>query len=200
MSDEFKTISNSSLITSALIIAFMLPEIARRCESCGAAIRVHAVFCPQCGVPLRREGQTGEGQSSVASESKSQEMGDQLKTKNIMAQTIDTGQVSEANAPEPVAEAVPAAAAQTEVSAREAGDVASVETGSDTGTEKRRRRVTAAARERVQENLRPRVEKLRQTSAVVLDEASEDPSLRFVLVAALLIIISLIILLISLLR
>ena len=25
------------------------PEIARRCTTCGASVRQHAVFCPQCG-------------------------------------------------------------------------------------------------------------------------------------------------------
>jgi hypothetical protein len=35
----------------------------------------------------------------------------------------------------------------------------------------------------------PRVEKLRHTSAVVLDEAADDPSLRFVLIAAALFIL-----------
>ena len=25
------------------------PEIARRCSTCGASVRQHAMFCPQCG-------------------------------------------------------------------------------------------------------------------------------------------------------
>lgn len=29
-----------------------LPEISRRCRSCGAAVRSGARFCPQCGVPM----------------------------------------------------------------------------------------------------------------------------------------------------
>ena len=28
------------------------PEIARRCTTCGASVREHAVFCPQCGDPI----------------------------------------------------------------------------------------------------------------------------------------------------
>src|SRR2546422_961282 len=27
----------------------MLPEISRRCPSCGASIRARAMFCPECG-------------------------------------------------------------------------------------------------------------------------------------------------------
>ena len=28
------------------------PEIARRCVACGASVREHAMFCPQCGNPI----------------------------------------------------------------------------------------------------------------------------------------------------
>ena len=28
------------------------PEIARRCTACGATVRQHAAFCPQCGNPI----------------------------------------------------------------------------------------------------------------------------------------------------
>ena len=28
------------------------PEIARRCTACGASVRQHAAFCPQCGNPI----------------------------------------------------------------------------------------------------------------------------------------------------
>jgi hypothetical protein len=55
----------------------------------------------------------------------------------------------------------------------------------------RRERVKATARGAVEERLAPRVEKLRRTSNVVLDEAADDPSLRFVLVALALFLLSL---------
>jgi hypothetical protein len=48
--------------------------------------------------------------------------------------------------------------------------------------------------------LMPRVEKMRQTSAVMLDEAAIDPSLRFVLIAIALFVIFVALLFISLLR
>jgi hypothetical protein len=28
------------------------PEIAHRCITCGASVREHAMFCPQCGDPI----------------------------------------------------------------------------------------------------------------------------------------------------
>lgn len=176
---------HSPLITYHL--SFMLPEIAHRCESCGAAIRVHAVYCPQCGVPLKGEEQASESERVETPDLKTQALGDELKTVNAASETA-------------AAEAAPVAVAKTDAGETNAEESAVSDRGSDAGAERRRHGVTAAARERVQENLRPRVEKLKQTSAVMLDEAAEDPSLRFVLVAALLIIISLVLLLLSLVR
>jgi hypothetical protein len=49
----------------------------------------------------------------------------------------------------------------------------------------------------VGENLRPRVEKLREASTVVFDEATDDPGLRFVIIAALLFFVFLFIFLFS---
>jgi len=31
------------------------PEIARRCTFCGVSVRQHAMFCPQCGNPIRQQ-------------------------------------------------------------------------------------------------------------------------------------------------
>lgn len=49
----------------------------------------------------------------------------------------------------------------------------------------------------VGENLRPRVERLREASTVVFDEASDDPGLRFVIIAGLLFALFLFFLLLS---
>jgi hypothetical protein len=65
------------------------------------------------------------------------------------------------------------------------------------GVQGQRQGVGSVARERVDEGLRPRAEKLRRASNVVLDEAAADPSLRFVLVATALIILSLLLLLLG---
>jgi hypothetical protein len=63
--------------------------------------------------------------------------------------------------------------------------------------EDRGHKATAAAREVIEGNLLPRVEKLRKVSSVVIDQAAYDPSLRFVLVAAVLFVIFLLILLLN---
>ena len=72
-----------------------------------------------------------------------------------------------------------------------------VKQGEGVGARPKRHRVRTAAREAVEENLLPRVEKLRQASNIVLDEATYDPSLRFILIALALFIIFLLILLAS---
>jgi hypothetical protein len=58
-------------------------------------------------------------------------------------------------------------------------------------------RATAAARDVFEDNVLPRVEKLRHVSSVVLDEAGYDPSLRFVLLAVVLFVLFLVLLLLS---
>lgn len=90
----------------------------------------------------------------------------------------------------------PAHAESTAESAQESAtdEAAAAATPAQTDTRGGRMRQRAAS---VGENLRPRVEKLREASTVVLDEASDDPGLRFVIIAALLFLLFLFILLFS---
>jgi hypothetical protein len=116
------------------------------------------------------------------------------------APTIDPS--TSAPAP-PVSDTIPA----QDAFARNAGDeshqhgeVVAVPRASgndDDGGRSKRQRMTAAARDVVEEKLSPRVEKLRQASNVMLEEASYDPSLRFVLVAVAVLILSLLLLLLN---
>jgi uncharacterized membrane protein YvbJ len=99
------------------------PEIARRCTACGASVRQHAVFCPQCGNPI------------------------------------------------------PEAAAATTPTIPETN-------------------ITPAPKV-YDEGVRGRVEKIRKVSSVVIDQAAYDPSLRFLLVAAVMFLLFLILLILS---
>jgi len=54
-----------------------------------------------------------------------------------------------------------------------------------------------AARAGVADNVRDRVEKIRQVSSVVIDQASYDPSLRFLLVTAALFVLFLVLVILS---
>lgn len=56
---------------------------------------------------------------------------------------------------------------------------------------------TPAALHGVAENVRERVEKIRHVSSVVIDQAAYDPSLRFLLVAALLFLLFIVLVILS---
>lgn len=74
------------------------------------------------------------------------------------------------------------------------GDDAGGDAGAGEG-----RRVRAAARVReVKQNLKPRVEKMREDALVVLDETPDDAGLRFVVIAALLFVLFVVFLILSL--
>jgi zinc-ribbon domain len=53
------------------------------------------------------------------------------------------------------------------------------------------------ARHGVAENVRERVEKIRHVSSVVIDQAAYDPSLRFLLIAALLFLLFIVLMILS---
>lgn len=145
------------------------PEIARRCPSCGLSIRVRSSFCPQCGKALEpRQNQTGS-------------------PKDAAARIPDTGPVAEFNADSPGSPANVVAGPSPAVP-RKPPRQATVGMLHHAGSVKR---------EGDKDDLRPRVEKVRHISSVVLDEAAYDASLRFVLVAAVLFILFLALLLLS---
>jgi hypothetical protein len=83
-------------------------------------------------------------------------------------------------------------------SAERAGEATAAGTPvAQSDTRGRMRQRAASVGASVGGNLRPRVEKLREASTVVFDEASDDPGLRFVIIAALLFLFFLFILLFS---
>ena len=91
----------------------------------------------------------------------------------------------------------PAASAALKPDAAESASRVSVERASDeragdAATRPRRRPVAV-----VEESLRPRVERLRDASVNMLDEAAEDSGLRFIIIAVALFILTLVFLLIS---
>ena len=169
------------------------PEISRRCTFCGASIRGRAAFCPQCGDPLNRR--AAHGNAGIEFPATRLREVDQELSASAARPVSDTGGAAATNGdgPAPRSESV----AEDEDARSHTSAVAK----SIAGTEKplKRHRVTAAARDAVEDNLRPRVEKLRQASTVVLDEAADDPSLRFVLVAAVIFLLFIVLLLMSLL-
>lgn len=178
----------------------MEPEIARRCKSCGAAIRSRSAFCPQCGVSLADDGASSvQAGAPVAAALETTQLGtlDQRPSAETIAPAAKTEAPTEMQAPAPegvrgqdAASSGPPVSPPASVVAPGVAPVADAAPG-------KRQRVAAIARDVVDESVRPRAEKLRRASNVVLDEAAADPSLRFVLVAAALIIISLLLLLLA---
>lgn len=171
----------------------MEPEIARRCPKCGASVRSGAFFCPQCGTPVKARTGAGNstaervenpaprptevgGDSAMAAQSNSPEVASgavplQETFDPQMQKTFSPEIANEAHAPSSVppvvAPATPTPPPPPVVEAER---------------DSRRHRISSA-REAVGEKIAPRMEKLRQASNVMLDEAAYDPSLRFVLVA-----------------
>jgi len=153
------------------------PLIARRCPWCGVAIREQAFFCPQCGKDLTQQ-QPDFG--ATIAESATPET-----KKRDTAELIDP-----ATSKESPPKAAPVQSASPKSRKAPIGQKALGKMGA--GIQK----ATHVARD-VEGNVVHRVQKLRDASSVVIDEASYDASLRFVLVAAALFILFLVVLLLS---
>jgi hypothetical protein len=156
------------------------PKIARRCPSCGASFREQAFFCPQCGKEIKG--------------------GRELKKASDAPVVRDTEEIIVNDGETPTLTEADFQALQKPPSARtnkprtRVGDKRKAPAGQkalgDVGS--RIQRATTRARD-VEDNVMHRVQKFREISSVVIDEAGYDPSLRFVLVAAALFVLFLVI-------
>lgn len=190
------------------------PEIARRCPSCGASIRAGGAFCPQCGKPVSEQKvDSGPREESVeaaevlgAAETVSEDQS-LVATIELVNPQAATGQAATGQSPTAQAETVPLQSLATQgempvvepareraMAAVPAQSPLAPKSGSGVRAAVGRAR---AARDLIEGDVLQGVGKLREISTVVLDEASYDPSLRFVLVAAGLFILFLIILFLS---
>ena len=158
------------------------PLIARRCPWCGVAIREQAFFCPQCGKDLT---QLHPDFSATIVESAPPE----IKQKDT-ADLIEPPALKESPAKAPPPPTAPAPVVPVKTRKAPIGQQALGKMGA--GIQK----ATHVARD-VEGNVAHRVQKLRDASSVVIDEASYDASLRFVLIAVLLFIMFLVILFLS---
>jgi predicted nucleic acid-binding Zn-ribbon protein len=159
----------------------MIPEISHRCPSCGASVRdfgERAMFCPECGKNL----------TETTSEKPLHE-DSQVATESAARSGADETTVVSAE------EAAPVKATVTE------GDAAKNLVVEDRHTARERTRETLhrasnMARGAIEDNVK-RVEKIHHVSTVMLEEATYDPSLRFVLVALGLFVVFVILLVLS---
>ena len=147
------------------------PEISRRCSSCGASIRDKAFFCPECGQQLQK----GTEDETAALHDTHDVARDVTLTEADFQAHLQPKSPPLVVAPPP--QPAPPTKPKKQQVQRAKGEVGA-----------RIQRATDKARG-VEENVAQRVQKFREISSVVIDEAGYDPSLRFVLVAAILFIL-----------
>jgi DNA-directed RNA polymerase subunit RPC12/RpoP len=164
----------------------MVPEISHRCPSCGASVRDHdALFCPECGKHLSAKPKTTEASDSPDTVNKP-EAGETVEVSH--ASSADEASMPAISEPTEPDTAEPLEAATATPALVSPKDDASAQPAHRRGEKTRERlhRASDIARgvgRGVIEEPAKRVEKIRHASTVVIEEASYDPSLRFVLVA-----------------
>jgi hypothetical protein len=165
------------------------PEIARRCPVCGASIREASFFCPQCGAELTQQNLEEKPTTSVVTTPL-----DVLSPHQDEADPEGHRAESDEYKPEPIE----GAATPTEKTPAEKTPAGKTPAGKAPVGKVRDKiqRATTLARD-VEGDVIHRVQKVRQMSSVVLDEAGYDPSLRFVLVAAALFLLFLVVLVLN---
>lgn len=198
------------------------PEISHRCSSCGATVRGHALFCPQCGYPLTQSKKANTetavdksvGAGVAAAPVDQEEAAAEAVSESGLEKPAGVeGEVKPAAGPAVTNEtAAPRSSIQEsksdpqpdKESAAQSDKVADGRRrpGAATALAARKARTkikqaTTAARDRIDDNVRPRVDKIRQASSVVLEEATYDPSVRFILVAGALFVLFIVLLIIS---
>lgn len=189
------------------------PEIARRCPSCGVSIREPAFFCPQCGLGLTQNAEPPETSGAPALDQTIAEFAPTMTDEAAAlpatvqldevpggAQTVPLPAADETIAiqHEPRSEAT--AAAGSDSPQAESPGVSAAATAKPVSAMgavgAKVHRAATIARE-VEGDVVHRVKRVREMSSVVLDEAAFDPSLRFVLVAAVLFLLFLLVVLLN---
>ena len=172
------------------------PEIARRCPVCGASIREAAFFCPQCGEELAQQ-KLEENQTTSVITTPLTELSparDETKPEDQPPPSEAEEPAAMKGASKPTPDVIKPIKETTASNSRagkpppgkaQAGKVRN-----------KIQRATTLARD-VEGDVLHRVQKVRQISSVVLDEAGYDPSLRFVLVAAALFLLFLLVLVLN---
>ena len=171
------------------------PRISHRCHSCGVAIREQAMFCPECGRPLSQASKVAEPE--------------------VVAQASAPPPAEKPPIDEPAEAALQASSSPPELSSALSAETKALESSSTHEAQKTKPRIastshpgkvertkeklhraSSAARDAIEENVK-RVDKIRHVSTAMIEEASYDPSMRFVLVALALFVVFVILLVLS---
>jgi len=177
------------------------PEISRRCRFCGASIRVRGFFCPQCGEATSEEAFDSAGEArSIETE----EVALPQDTESVDLDRLSTADISLNRTASANAETVPlypllsmpeAEVAKPDHVGANAPTSPPPFQSSEASLPVRASRTRSMSQ--VPGDVRRGLGKVREISTVMLDEAAYDPSARFVLVAAVLFVLFLIILILS---
>lgn len=170
------------------------PEIARRCPTCGASIREVALFCPQCGnaQPPPQTPAAG-GPETTSKNTAPLDGSDAEAPQKSMSDTIA---IERSEAAPPVPASAPSLSDTVAIERPEDIPKAAAGGGVRGAVGTQLRRANTLARE-VEGDVIQRVQKVRRISSVVLDEAGDDPGLRFVLVAVIVFILFLVFVLLN---
>src|ERR1044072_4909378 len=156
-----------------------MPEISHRCPACGVSIRdagERVMFCPECGKPL------ADSEATQPDENEKRETQDQVPEPPVSVWPTVAGGSDKPS--EPAADAKPANREDEE------------RRGARERTREKLQRASQRTRGAIEDNVK-RVEKIHHVSSVVLEEATYDPSLRFVLVALGLFVLAVVLLVLS---
>jgi hypothetical protein len=181
------------------------PEISHPCPSCGVAVRdTDALFCYECGKPLATKpknsepAELGEVSSSAPAEldeSETTKTAEQAPTELPNKET--TANVAKNESVVPTDDKKELATDESKADASSATQPAARRGDKTRERLHRASEVSRRVTRGVIEEPAKRVEKIRQVSNVVIEEASYDPSLRFVLVALGLFVIFIVLLVLS---
>jgi hypothetical protein len=199
------------------------PEIAHRCLACGASTSERAISCPECGQELGQNSvrkdmsPSDDGDVVPAGELYSLESSDsQITAPSVTPPPDDMGRQPSGSFSQQSSKIRNEGSVSAAVDKLSASDEAeSILASQSEATRERVRsygspprhtvaqgardkihRASVAARE-LEDDMLHKVEKIRKISTVVIDEAAYDPSLRFLLVAAALFALFLLIVLLN---
>ena len=173
----------------------MQPEISRRCNSCGASTPEGSMFCPECGQPL------GEGPGATDTHKVAEQKTPGESSAVASAAGSDASPAGEAqpSAPAPAQPPAQVETAGSDPKPEIKTEDQTVSSANPTRVERTREKLqhaSSVARGAIEQNVK-RADKIRHVSSAMLEEASYDPSLRFVLVALGVFIVFLLLLLLS---
>jgi len=180
------------------------PEIDRRCISCGASVRPQSVFCPQCGQNVTKPPDEHAPESDKGPLDHSANRDTVILSGSTVADFSETPPlppVSDFSETQPLtamrdlSETQPLTALHDHSETQPLSSFASVP--QPPASIPPRPQPPIPARQVRDGNLKGRVNKLRQVSSVVIDQAAYDPSLRFILIAGVLFLLFVVLLIFS---